>query len=401
VRILIAPDKFKGSLTALEAAQAIRAGLAVVFPDATFDLAPLADGGEGTLEALFQAGGGTLEPLRVPGPLGREVEACWLLRPDGTAVIEAARALSLTLVPPDPLSPGGASSAGLGHLLRAVAERGCSRILVGVGGTATMDGGAGALVALGARLLDDGGRELPPGGQALQRLAEARLEGLEPYRRLEIRALCDVDNPLIGPAGAAVVYGPQKGADAAMVRELELGLSRWREVLGRTVADAGVDHAGDGAAGGLGFGLRVGMGAGLEPGGPYLMRETGVEARLAAAELVVTGEGSIDVQSLRGKVVGTLAAAAARAGVPLVAIGGQVRSPGEGPAFPFPTLSTYEAPMPLEQAVAEAKRSLERSARQLGELLKLGGRLGASGGGARTSPGTDDGLKPGGRPGAR
>ena len=325
MRIVIAPDSFKGSLAADQAAGAIAAGIARARPDAEAVLRPVADGGEGTVAAALGAG---YRPrrVRVSGPDGRPVAATFAL--DGTtAVVELAAAAGLGLLEhPAPLT---ATTRGVGELLRAALDAGARRIVLGIGGSATTDGGAGMLQALGVRLLDADGTDVPPGGGGLARLARLDATGLDPrLAGVDLVVASDVDNPLTGPSGAAAVFGPQKGASADDVARLDAALSRYAAVLARDggvrVADVpGAGGAGGTAAGAMLLGARVVSGAGL------VCDLVGLDAAVAGADLVLTGEGSLDEQTLRGKAPAEVAIRAGAAGVPCVGLAGVVRLSAE------------------------------------------------------------------------
>jgi glycerate kinase len=322
VRIVVAPDSFKGSLSAEDAAVAIAEGIARVLPDAELLLRPIADGGEGTVAAALRAGYAPL-PARVAGPDGRPVDAV-VARDAHTAVVELATAAGLgQLAEPAPLTAG---TFGVGELLRAALDDGARRIVLGIGGSATTDGGAGMLQALGVRLLDDGGVELPPGGGALARLDRVDLSGLDPrIRDVELVVASDVDNPLTGPAGAAAVFGPQKGASPQDVAELDAALTRYAAVLAR---DLGVDVAalpGAGGAGGTAAGAVAVLGARVVSGAGLICDLVGLDQALEGAALAITGEGAVDEQTLRGKAPAEVARRARRAGVPCLALAGAVR----------------------------------------------------------------------------
>ncbi len=320
VRIVIAPDSFKGSLSADRAAEAIAAGVARVLPGAEPVLRPVADGGEGTVAAALRAG---YRPrtARVSGPAGRPVDAVFALR-GTTAVVELAAAAGMGLL--DRPAPLTATTRGVGELVRSALDAGAGRIVLGIGGSATTDGGAGMLQALGVRLLDVGGREVPPGGGGLAALDRIDPAGLDPrLARVEFVVASDVDNPLTGPTGAAHVFGPQKGASAGQVEALDAVLGRYAAVLGRDLgADVagtpGAGGAGGTAAGALALGARVVSGAGL------VCDLVGLSEAIPGAELVVTGEGSLDEQTLHGKAPAEVARRARAAGVPCLALAGRV-----------------------------------------------------------------------------
>ncbi|WP_103354342.1 glycerate kinase [Amycolatopsis sp. CA-128772] len=313
MKVLVAPDKFKGSLTAAEVASAVASGLADGHPGVAVTTLPVADGGEGTVAAAVAAG---FRRVRVParGPTGRPLTASYAVRGD-TAVVELAETSGLHRLPAGP-APLTASSAGTGDVIAAAVRGGCRRIVLGVGGSACTDGGAGMLTALGARLLDDAGRELPPGGAALSRLASLDLTGLS---EVDIELACDVDNPLCGPRGAASVYGPQKGASPGDVEALDAALRHWASIAGPEFAS----RPGAGAAGGVGFAALAVLGARMRPGIDLLLDLLGFGAAVAGADLVITGEGSLDRQTLSGKAPAGVARAAAAGGVPCVAVSGR------------------------------------------------------------------------------
>ncbi|HEY7142621.1 MAG TPA: glycerate kinase [Streptosporangiaceae bacterium] len=335
MRIVIAPDSFKGSITAAAAAAAIADGWREIRPGDQLACLPLADGGEGTLEVLAAAQpAARWHRARVPGPGAGQVDSCWLELPGRAAVVELARASGLPLLAaPDPL---GAHSAGAGALAARALDAGMTAIWIGLGGSACTDGGAGALAALGARFLDAAGTPLPPGGGALARLAAVDLSGLRPPPPGGVTCLTDVTSPLLGPAGAAAVFGPQKGAGPAEIAALEAGLARLAGLLGGDPAASGA-----GAAGGAGYGLAAAWGAVLEPGAARLAGLSGLDRALAGASLVITGEGRYDATSGSGKVPGAVFAAAGRAGVRAALVAGviDVPPPGAGPAVSLARLA--------------------------------------------------------------
>ncbi|MBM9438526.1 glycerate kinase [Actinacidiphila bryophytorum] len=322
-RVLIAADKFKGSLTAVQVAEHVTAGLRAVVPGLDVAALPVADGGDGTVDAAVAAGF-ERRTVRVTGPLGDPVEAAYALR-EGTAVVEMAEASGLRHLPPGVFAPLTATTYGTGELLRAALDAGARTIVLGVGGSATNDGGAGMLAALGARLLDAAGQPVGPGGGPLSGLATADLGCLDPrLAATDVVLASDVDNPLLGPKGAAAVYGPQKGATADEVAVLDAALAHYAEVLGAT---AQAEAPGAGAAGGIGFGALVGLGAGFRPGIEVLLDVLGFEGALDGATLVITGEGSLDEQTLHGKAPVGVAAAARARGIDVVAVCGRLTLP--------------------------------------------------------------------------
>ncbi|MFH9980910.1 glycerate kinase [Streptomyces sp. NPDC017179] len=328
-RVLVAADKFKGSLTAVQVAERVTAGLRRVAPDVEVEALPVADGGDGTVDAAVAAGFERRE-VRVSGPLGDEVTAAFALRGD-TAVVEMAEASGLQRLPAGVFAPLTASTYGSGELLRAALEAGARTIVFGVGGSATTDGGAGMLSALGARFLDADGEPVPPGGAGLAELARADLSGLDPRLAVvELVLASDVDNPLTGPKGAPAVYGPQKGASAEDVATLDAALAHFAKVLegvggagsgGRTAEYAA--SPGAGAAGGIGFGAML-LGARFRAGIEVMLDVLGFAPALERASLVITGEGSLDEQTLHGKAPAGVAAAARAAGKDVVAVCGRL-----------------------------------------------------------------------------
>ncbi|KAF2776366.1 glycerate kinase [Streptomyces sp. OM5714] len=330
--MLVAADKFKGSLTAVEVAERVAAGLRRVVPDVLVEALPVADGGDGTVAAAVAAGFERRE-VRVAGPLGDEVTAAYALR-DGTAVVEMAEASGLQRLPEGVLAPLTSSTYGSGELLRAALDAGARTIVFGVGGSATTDGGAGMLAALGARFLDADGEPVAPGGGGLAGLASADLSGLDPrLSGVELVLASDVDNPLTGPKGAPAVYGPQKGASPDDVTALDAALAHFAKVLegtegvGARVAEYAASP-GAGAAGGIGFGAML-LGARFRPGIAVMLDVLGFAPALDRADLVITGEGSLDEQTLHGKAPAGVAAAARAAGKEVVAVCGRLALPAE------------------------------------------------------------------------
>jgi glycerate kinase len=369
MKIVIAPDSFKECLAADDVAQAMARGVRAAAAEAEIVCVPMADGGEGTVRALVAATKGALHQATVTGPLGEPVAAEFGLLGDGeSAAIEMAAASGLPLVPPNRRDPTKATTFGTGELVRAALDLGADRLILGIGGSATVDGGAGMAQALGARLLDEAGEAIGRGGGALARLTridlasmDSRLEGV----RCEVA--CDVDNPLVGPRGAARVYGPQKGATPAMVAQLEAHLAHLADLIER---DLGLDvrrAAGAGAAGGLGAGLVAFLGATLRPGVELVIDAVGLEEKLAGADLVLVGEGQMDQQSAYGKVPVGVARLASRLGVPAVAIVGglgegfrAVHDEGITACFSIP-----DRPMTLADSLDRAPCLLAQTAEQV------------------------------------
>ncbi|WP_371878588.1 glycerate kinase [Conexibacter sp. S30A1] len=320
-RVLLAPDKFKGTLTAGEVAAGLAAGIRSRCPSADVVTLPIADGGDGLLVA-FEAAGFERVAVRATDATGRLAPASYV-RSGQEAIVEMAEVAGFGRArsPHDPMT---ASSRGVGEAIAAAIEAGCTRVLVGIGGSASTDGGVGLVQALGARVLDANGAEVGPGGLGAGKAATVELEGL--FKRLgatRIEVACDVDNPLTGPEGAAVVYGPQKGADPDQVSQLDAALTRWADVV---TAATGIDYRnepGTGAAGGVGFAALAILQAQLRPGAELMLERLGFREAVAEADLVVTGEGSLDEQTLRGKAPAAVASASHAAGVPVVAVAGR------------------------------------------------------------------------------
>ncbi|MEP0843488.1 MAG: glycerate kinase [Phycisphaerae bacterium] len=374
MRIIIAPDSFKESLGAREVAEAIARGVRRVRPDAVIEAIPLADGGEGTVDALVCATGGELRRTEVTGPLGERVVAPWgLLGDEGrTAVIEMAAASGLALVPLEKRNPLHTTTFGTGELIRTAIEAGASRILVGIGGSATTDGGAGAAQAVGVRFFDRDGALLPAplsGGQ-LEAIARIEMPGDAAFprpgsggARPTILVACDVDNPLHGPRGAAAVFGPQKGATPEQVAVLDRNLAHLADLIGRDLGRDVRDVPGAGAAGGLGAGLIAFFNARLERGINLVMEAVHFAERIRGADLILTGEGRLDAQSMMGKVIAGVGRAGKDAGVPVVALVGCV---GEGAEQTLELLHGFHPIHPpglsREAAFARTPLSLEETA---------------------------------------
>lgn len=371
--MLIAPQSFKGSADAVAVAAAIARGIRRAIPDARCDELPLADGGEGTVRALVCATNGTLHRSRVHDPLLREIDAEWGTLGDGTtAVIEMAAANGLPLLREDERDPRFTSTRGTGDLIVVAAMSGAQRIIVGIGGSATNDGGAGMARAFGYRFRDATGIELPEGGAALARLHH--LEGQTDPRliRPAILVACDVRNPLLGPEGASAIYGPQKGATPAIVAELEAALARYADVVEGFVGRSVRDVPGAGAAGGLGAGLIAFLDAELRSGAELILGAARFVERLRDADLVITGEGRIDAQSVYGKLTQAVVDAAVSAGTPVLIVAG-----GTGPGYEALRergVSEIEvaapAGMPLPEAMARAEELIEAASERLARRFR-------------------------------
>lgn len=375
MKIVIAPDSFKESLSAPDVAAAIASGWQQVFPEAECLLRPMADGGEGTVDAVLAAVGGERRECRVRGPRGEPVMAHWGWLGQGTAVIEMAAASGLHCVPREQRDARLASSFGTGELIAEALEAGATRIILGLGGSATNDGGTGLLQALGVRFLDERGHELPPGGAALAALDRIELSGLDArLLQVQIEVAADVDNPLCGPRGASAVFGPQKGATTEQVAELDAALGRYAQIVAATL---GEDHAlfpGVGAAGGLGFAARAFLKASFRPGIELVAELSGLASAVQGADLVITGEGRMDAQTLHGKTPMGVARVARAAGTPVIALAGSLGedyqalyAAGIDAAF-----SLAPGPLSLEQAMAGAAAELQARTVDIARLWRLG-----------------------------
>ena len=360
--MLLAPDKFKSTLTAAEVADHLATGIRSVRPDVEIIVVPVSDGGDGLLTAAHRAGFERVS-VHAAGPTGEVGESSYIRR-GSEAVIEMAEVCGLTRLPGHVLAPGTASSRGLGDVVADALDTGCTQILLGIGGSASTDGGAGMLRALGALVLDADGEEIDDGGVALAQVARVDLSGL--HRGLleaAITVACDVDNPLTGPTGAAAVYGPQKGASAEMVADLDRAMTGWADLIAASTGHDLREVPGAGAAGGTGFGAMAVLGATLKPGTEVVQQLTGLEQHLAGVDLVITGEGSLDAQTLHGKASAGVAAAARRAGVSVVAVAGRclldlptLEQAGIGGAYTLDDEASYpdesfDAPGPLLERI--------------------------------------------------
>ena len=372
MRILLAPDSFKGSLTASQVAASMERGIKNILPRAQTVKLPLSDGGEGLVDALVGATGGKILGQQVTGPLGKWVDACWGILGDGkTGVIEMAAASGLTLLPPEQRNPMLTTTFGTGELIQAALRHGCTRLIVGIGGSATNDGGVGMAQALGIRFLDKQGKNLPFGGGRLYQLARIDTGGLDPtLQKVSLLVACDVDNPLTGPQGASTVYGPQKGADSEMIPHLDNGLKHLARIIHKDLG-LEVEHIpGAGAAGGLGAGLMAFLGGELTPGIDLVMNLVGLEKELATSDLVFTGEGQLDGQSIFGKVPVGVARRARNHGLPVIALAGSVTPEAE--ALHKEGITAYfsitNTPIPLEEAMQKAAINIEQTT---GEIMRI------------------------------
>ncbi|MFV8825902.1 glycerate kinase [Thauera sp. WH-2] len=380
MKIVIAPDSYKESLSALQVAQAVEAGFREVFPEAEYVLVPVADGGEGTVEAMVAATEGQLCSAAVTAPLGDTVQARYGLTGDGmTAVIEMAAASGLTLVPPADRNPLVTSSRGTGELIRAALDAGARRFILGIGGSATNDGGAGMVQALGARLLDAQGREIGPGGGALAALDRIDVSALDPrLAASHIEVACDVDNPLTGVRGASAVFGPQKGATPGMVAVLDENLARFARIVERDLCVTVDPVPGAGAAGGMGAAMLAFFGATLRPGIEIVTAAVGLDAHVRDADLVITGEGRIDFQTVHGKTPIGVARVAKRHGRPVIGIAGSLGS-GVDAVYAHgidAVFSVLARPCTLDEALYDAAENLRVAARNLAASLRIGASIG-------------------------
>lgn len=374
MRIVVAPDSYKGSVSALGVAAAMQRGIARVFPEAAVSQTPIADGGEGTVEALVAATHGCLRHKQVTGPLGEPLRAHWGVLGDGrTAVIEMAAASGLPLVPPERRDPRTATTRGTGELIRAALDAGLRKIIIGIGGSATNDGGMGMARALGARFTDAAGQDLPEGGAALARLAAIRLDDLDPrLSETEIIVACDVDNPLCGARGASAVFGPQKGATPEMVAALDAALAHYARIAEQATGRRVAESPGAGAAGGLGAGLLFFTPAALRPGVDIVLETVGFDARVKEAAFVITGEGRTDFQTAFGKAPVGVAKAAKRYRVPVFCISGGL---GEGAEEILAqgidaVMSICDKPMSLAECIEDAEALIEAAAARLCRIVK-------------------------------
>ncbi|NWK94566.1 glycerate kinase [Sphingobium lactosutens] len=379
MKIVIAPDSFKESLSALDVAIHIEAGFRDVFPAWDYVKVPVADGGEGTVEALVAATRGRIVKQTVIGPLGDPVDAFFGISGDEkTAVIEMAAASGLMLLPIDQRDPMRTTTYGVGELIRAALDLGARHFIIGIGGSATNDGGAGMAQALGAQLLDAGCQPIDIGGGALSALARIDMSDLDPrLAECDIEVACDVDNPLVGPSGASAIFGPQKGASPVMVRTLDDNL---RHYAARIEADLGLlvaDLPGGGAAGGLGAAMVAFLGARLRRGADIVTAAVGLDAIVADADLVITGEGRIDSQSIHGKTPVGVARVAKRHGKPVIGIAGCLGTGADllhahGIDAMF---SVVHQSCTVEQALAEAAANVRVAARNIAAAIRIGSEM--------------------------
>ena len=377
-KIVIAPQEFKGSLTAIEIARAIEIGVLRAIPDAATVLAPVADGGDGTLQALVDSSGGRIELATVTGPLGEEVVAEWGALGNGkTAVIEMARSSGLALVELDARDPRRATTKGVGDLIVEALNAEQSNFIIGIGGSATNDGGAGMMQAIGASLLDSEGRELGPGGAALANLDRIDVSDLDGrVRTASVVVACDVNNPLCGPTGASAVFGPQKGATPEIVAELDAALSHFADIMERDLGADVRDRAGAGAAGGLGAGLMALLDAELRAGVDIVLDAVGLAEQLDGADLVITGEGQIDASTIFNKAPVGVARLASQRGIPVIALSGSLGAGYEGvhELGIDAVFTLVDRPMTLDEALEDTERLVSSLAEEATRAYAAGVR---------------------------
>ncbi|MDZ4328391.1 MAG: glycerate kinase [Pseudomonas sp.] len=378
MKIVIAPDSFKDSLSAQGVADAIALGLGQVWPDAQLVKCPMADGGEGTVESVLAACDGQLRRTNVRGPLGTTVDAAWGWLPQSlTAIIEMAKASGLQLVPPAQRDACISSTFGTGELIRAALDAGAKRVILAIGGSATNDGGSGAMQALGVKWLDAQGEPLAPGGLALAQLARIDLSDIDPrLARVRFDIAADVNNPLCGPHGASAIFGPQKGATPEQVEQLDRALGHFAELCAQVLNKDVRDEPGSGAAGGLGFGAKAFLGAQFKAGVEVVAELVGLAEAVKDADLVITGEGRFDAQTLRGKTPFGVARIARQHGVPVIVIAGTL---GEGYQALYEhgidaAFALASGPMTLEQACTEAPRLLCERASDIARVWQIAAR---------------------------
>lgn len=376
MKIVIAPDSYKESLPASEVAQAIEQGFREIFPEAQYVKVPVADGGEGTVEAMIAATQGVAKTSRVTGPLGETVEAQWGISGDGvTAFIEMAAASGLALVPLAQRNPLQTTSRGTGELILQALEHGAKNIIIGIGGSATNDGGAGMVQALGARLSDANGKEIAPGGAGLISLNSIDISGLDPrLAACTLRVACDVTNPLTGELGASRVFGPQKGASEAMIVELDRHLAHYADVIKKSLRIDVLNVPGSGAAGGMGAALMAFLGAELGSGIEIVTQALNLEEHIHDCSLVITGEGRIDSQSIHGKVPVGVAKVAKKYHKPVIGIAGCLTTDvgvvhQHGIDAVFSVLTQIGT---LEEAFSGAFDNIRRASRNVAATLKVG-----------------------------
>ncbi len=375
MKILVAPNAFKEALSAREAGEAIKGGLLIALPNSDIIVLPIADGGDGTIEVLVEATDGQFIKKEVTGPLGERIIAEFGILGDGkTAIIEMARSSGLALVPKDKRNPAITTTYGVGELIREALDRGVKRVLVGIGGSATNDGGAGMAQALGARLLDKEGKELPFGGLALKELANIDMTNFHPLaKECEVIVMADVKNPLCGPEGASYVYGPQKGGTKELIEELDKALFNFAQIVKRDLGKDILNLPGSGAAGGLGGGLVAFLNAKLRPGIEVVLETLNIDEKLNEIDLVISGEGKIDGQTIFGKGPAGIAKKAKEKSIPVILLGGAVDEDAEiliKEGLVDALFSITRGPITLEESIKHTKEQLEWISYQIGNLIK-------------------------------
>jgi glycerate kinase len=376
MHIVVAPQALKGSLTAAQAGQAITVGIQTIYPQAEIRVIPMADGGEGTVQAFVTATGGKIVPQTVTGPLGQTVQAFYGILEDGkTAVIEMAACAGLPLLKPEQRDPRLTTTYGVGELIRAALDQGYRSFLIGIGGSATNDGGAGMAQALGAALLTDEGKPIARGGAALSTLASISLQQMDPrLQECSFDVACDVTNPLCGPEGASAIYGPQKGATPEIVKQLDAALSHYAAILQRDLHCSVAQQPGAGAAGGLGAGLMAFLHANLRPGAQILIEVLQLEKHIRQADLVITAEGQIDSQTMYGKTIAAIARLAKQYHVPVIALAGSL-SPDYHVVYDLGIDAINvlpSGPMSLDAAMEQAASLLTQATERALRLVKIG-----------------------------
>ena len=379
MKLIFAPDSMKGSLSAMESCDILERVTARIFPEAETISVPVADGGEGTVDALLRAMGGERRKVSVTGPMFEREEAEWGLLSDGTAVMEMAQASGLPYVPMDQKDPRKATSLGTGEMIAAALKEGVRKILIGIGGSATNDGGIGMLAALGAVFTDAEGKPVPPTGAGMAQVAQADFSGLMPeLQETVITVICDVTNPLLGENGATWIYGPQKGAVPEIRDELEAGMRHFAGIIEKTLGRDISSFPGAGAAGGLGAALGGVLGATLKTGIDAVLDAVDFEKKLEGVSLAITGEGRMDGQSVRfGKVPGGVAKRCAAKGIPTAAIVGGIGDGAEGffDLCEGTIMTTVSGPMSLEKAMADAPALYEYAAERLFRAIRIGMKM--------------------------
>lgn len=369
MKIVLAPDSYKGSLTAKQACEAMEKGIRKVLPDAEIVKIPMADGGEGTVQSLVDATSGTFHTVEVTGPLGQKVKAAYgVLGDKETAVLEMAEASGLYLIPAEKRNPLLSTTYGTGELIKSALDEGCRKFIIGIGGSATNDGGMGMAQALGVKFLDKKGKSLPFGGGNLGDLSEINMDDMDPrIQESQFFIACDVDNPLCGPQGASFIFGPQKGATPGMVQQLDDGLAHFAEIIARDLGKFVADLPGAGAAGGLGAGLVAFLDANLKRGIEIVTETVKLREQLQGVDLLFTGEGQCDGQTVRGKTPFGVAKIAKQAGVPVVFIVGRIGA-GSEILYEYGIKSIFsmvDGPMTVEEAMSQAYDLLTKSAERI------------------------------------